>query len=440
MSFNMMELCEGVLKTAKKAGAENCRVGFSKRRFVEVEYRERKPETVKEATTQSIDVEIFVNGRYSSQNTADLRKETLNSFVKNVIETAKLLEEDPYRSLPDPNYYENRSKINLKLSDPDYTDITAEKRHEMAKNIEAACLDQGGDKVISVTSSVYDDFNEEVVLTSNGFQGERKTTQCWLSASMTAQDEGDRRPRGYDYAGTRIMKKLPSCEKIGIQAAKNTLELMGSKKIETEKLPIIIENRNVGRVLNGFVQAMNGWALQQKRSFLLDKKGEKMGSDLFTLVDDPHILEGMGSKLYDGDGLATKKRNMVENGILKDYYIDWYRSRKLGVEPTTGGTSNLLILPGKRSVKEMMKDLGRGVLINGFIGGNSNSNTGDFSIGITGHLFNNGEIVQAIAEMNIADNHLQFWNKLSEVGNDPWIYGNWQMPSLVFDDVVVSGT
>ena len=87
-----------------------------------------------------------------------------------------------------------------------------------------------------------------------------------------------------------------------------------------------------------------------------------------------------------------------------------------------------------------MKDLGRGVLINGFIGGNSNSNTGDFSIGITGHLFNNGEIVQAIAEMNIADNHLQFWNKLSEVGNDPWIYGNWQMPSLVFDDVVVSGT
>ena len=162
MSFNMMELCEGVLKTAKKAGAENCRVGFSKRRFVEVEYRERKPETVKEATTQSIDVEIFVNGRYSSQNTADLRKETLNSFVKNVIETAKLLEEDPYRSLPDPNYYENRSKINLKLSDPDYTDITAEKRHEMAKNIEAACLDQGGDKVISVTSSVYDDFNEEL--------------------------------------------------------------------------------------------------------------------------------------------------------------------------------------------------------------------------------------------------------------------------------------
>ena len=122
---------------------------------------------------------------------------------------------------------------------------------------------------------------------------------------------------------------------------------MGSKKIETEKLPIIIENRNVGRVLNGFCTGdETAGPCNKNVLFSWTKKEKKMGSDLFTLVDDPHILEGMGSKLYDGDGLATKKRNMVENGILKDYYIDWYRSRKLGVEPTTGGTSNLLILRG----------------------------------------------------------------------------------------------
>ena len=165
----------------------------------------------------------------------------------------------------------------------------------------------------------------------------------------------------------------------------------------------------------------------------------KIGSDIFTLVDDPHIAGAMGSKLYDGDGFATKKRTMIGNGVLKEYYIDWYRSRKLGVEPTTGGTSNLVLPPGKRPVEDIMKDLGRGILINGFIGGNSNSNTGDFSIGITGTLFEKGEPVQAVAEMNIADNHLEFWNKFSEAANDPWTYSGWIMPSLVFTDVVVSG-
>jgi len=130
---------------------------------------------------------------------------------------------------------------------------------------------------------------------------------------------------------------------------------------------------------------------------------------------------------------------MVEKGVLNEYYIDWYRSRKLGVEPTTGSPSNLILPPGKRSVAEIMKDLGRGIVINGFIGGNSNSNTGDFSIGITGRLLEKGEFTQAVSEMNIADNHLQFWNKLAEAANDPWTYSSWHMPSLVFTDVVVSG-
>ena len=119
--------------------------------------------------------------------------------------------------------------------------------------------------------------------------------------------------------------------------------------------------------------------------------------------------------------------------------MDWYYGRKLGWEPTTGGTSNLIIPPGNRSVKTIMKDLGRGIFVTGFIGGNSNSTTGDTSIGITGQLFDGGKSVQAVAEMNIADNHLKFWHKLAEAANDPWIYSSWRMPSLVFTDVVVSG-
>ncbi|MBN1466891.1 TldD/PmbA family protein [candidate division KSB1 bacterium] len=434
-----MNLCEFVLETAKIAGADDCRVAFSKNRFVEVQYRQHKPETVKEAATLGVDIDIYVNGRYSSQSTADVRTEALQAFIANAVETTKLLEEDAYRSLPDPSYYRGRAAIDLQLFDAGYEKITPELRHSMAKELEAACLDAGGDKAISVTSQVYDEFQEEKILTTNGFAGETQSTVCFAFAEMTAQDEGDRRPNGYHYAVDRSLKKLPDCREIGKKAAARTMELMGGKKLPTETLPVIIENRVAANVLNGFVSAMSGNALQQKRSFLLDKKGAHVGSDLFTLIDDPHIIGGLGSRLYDGDGFATKKRTMIENGVLQEYFIDWYRSRKLGVQPTTGGTSNLILPPGKRSVQEIMRDLGRGILINGFIGGNSNSNTGDFSIGITGTLFENGELTQAVAEMNIADNHLEFWKKLADLANDSWTYSSWRMPSLVFMDVVVSG-
>jgi len=236
-----------------------------------------------------------------------------------------------------------------------------------------------------------------------------------------------------------IRKNMPAPEKIGAEAATRTLDLLGGKKIKTETLPIIIENRNVPRILDGFLAGMYGSNIQQKRSFLADKKGGKIASKHFTLIDDPFVKGGFGSSLFDDDGFATKKRIMVDSGVLKEFYVDWYYSRKLGWEPTTGGKSNLIIPPGKRSVKEIMKDLGRGIFITGFIGGNSNSTTGDASVGIFGKLFENGKPVQAVAEMNIAGNHLKFWNNLIEVANDPWLYSSWRTPSLVFKDVVVSG-
>ncbi len=435
----MIDICESVLKTAGRAGASDCRVSFNKRRFVEVDYREHKPELVSEASTQNIDIQVFVDGCYSSRRTSDLRTNALKTFVSDTVEAARLLEKDPFRSLPDPGYYKGRTDKDLKIFDPKFNTVTPDQRHAIARDLENACIKAGGDKVISVNTTVYDVVDEEIVITSNGFSGEKKSTLCYAVGEMTLQDEGDRRPNGYDYALGRSYSELPSCSELGKMTASRTMDLMGCKKIPTETLPVIIENRNVSNVLNQFISAMSGRALQQKQSFLLEKEGKKIGSDIFALVDDPHIIGGLGSSTYDSDGFATKKRTMVEKGVLNEYFIDWYRSRKLGVEPTTGSPSNLVLPPGERSLAEIMKDLGRGILINGFIGGNFNSNTGDFSIGITGKLFDKGEFTQNVAEMNIAGNHLEFWNKLVEAANDPWTYSNIRTPSLVFNDIVVSG-
>jgi PmbA protein len=363
----------------------------------------------------------------------------LADFITKAVATTRLLAEDPYRTLPDPKYFEGREERDLGMLDMGHDTFTPEARHNMTKAIENACLAQGGDKVISVTSFERDYFTEGLLLASNGFEGYEASTIYVAGAEMTVQDEGDRRPEGFDYVVATSRKELPSPEEIGAGTAKRTLDLLGAKKIKTETLPIILENRNVSRLMGGFLQAMFGSSIQQKRSFLADKKGKKVGSKHFTLIDDPFVKGGLGSTTFDNDGMATKKRVMIDKGVLKEFYVDWYYSRKLGWEPTTGGPSNLILPPGKRSVKEIMKDLGRGIYITGFIGGNSNSTTGDASIGIIGHLFEGGVPVQAISEMNISDNHLKFWQRLAEVANDPWPYSGQRTPSLVFTDVVVSG-
>jgi PmbA protein len=439
MKKEMYDLSELSIKTAKSAGADECRVRIDSERFVEISYRKKKPENIKEASKKELFIEIFVKNRYSGQWTSDLRPNALKTFIRNAVTTTKLLAEDPFRTLPDSKYYQGRKNIDLKVLDPDYSKLSAESRHNLVKTIENNCLKVGGERIISVTAQEYDNRYESLMMSSNGFNGYREATIFWAGARVTVQGKGERRPNGYNYVAAVSQQKMPSPEEIGKVAAQRTLDLIGGKKIKTETLPIIIENRNVPRVLSGLVSAMYGRNIQQKRSFLGDKKGGKIGSDCFTIVDDPFIKGGLGSRLYDSDGFATKKRTMIDKGILKNFYIDWYYSKKLGWEPTTRGTSNVVIPPGKRSLKEIMKDLGRGILVTGFIGGNSNSTTGDASVGIIGKLFEKGEPIQTVVEMNIADNHLKFWQKVTEVANDPWIYSSWRTPSLVFSDVVVSG-
>lgn len=439
MNKEIRDLAAGAIKTAKAAGANDCRVGINSQRQVEISYRDHKPDTIKEASTKGLFVEIFVDNRYSVQNTSDLRKDALDSFITNAVATTKLLAEDPYRSLPDPKYYEGREDRDLGTYDSEHETFTPEERHAIAKGVENACFKHGGDKVLSVTAYERDYRVDGLLMASNGLEAYEASTVYLAGARMGVQGEGDRRPEGSDFVVTMSRKELPTPESIGARAAKRTLDLIGGKKIKTETLPVIIENRNVPRLLGGFLQAMFGRSIQQKRSFLADKKEKRIGSSYFTLIDDPFVMGGLGSTTFDNDGIATRKRVMIDKGMLKEFWVDWYYSRKLGWEPTTGGPSNLIIPPGNRSVKEIMKDLGRGIFITGFIGGNSNSTTGDASIGIIGHLFDGGVPVQPVSEMNISDNHLKFWQRLIEVANDPWPYSGQRTPSLVFTDVVVSG-
>jgi PmbA protein len=349
----------------------------------------------------------------------------------------KYLSQDPFRSLPDPKYYELQKKVDLQIYDPDYEKVTPEQRVKIAAEIEKIASSQS-DKIISCTAGYSDTFFESTKVHSNGFEGENRGTVFSAGAEVTVQDEKSR-PEDWDWRTVRFHKDLPASEVLAKSAVKRALNKLGQVKLQSGLYDMVVENRVNWRIFYSLSEPMSGQALQQKSSFLEGKLGQKIGSDSLTLIDDPFIFSGLGSRLFDGEGMAAKRRVILDKGVLKGYYIDTYYGKKLGMEPTSGSPANIITDYGTKSLDEMVKSMKKGILVTGFIGGNSNSTTGDFSFGIIGMYVENGEIVKPVHEMNISGNFTEFLNQLVEVGNDPYIYSSLRLPSLYFKDVQFSG-
>jgi PmbA protein len=437
-SKECFELARWAVSKARKLGARDAAVNVNDQRNVQVQFRDQTIEKLQEAKRHSLGISIYLGSRYSSQNTNDLRKESLEKFIGEAVAFTGYLGEDPFRHLPDPKYYQGREKKNLELRDPSYESLTSDGRIESARQAAEAAA-SASSRIVSVTSGFSDTLSRSVKVHSNGFEGEQEDTSFSLYANPTIKDDEGKLVEEYAYGNTRHRGDLPDPKKTGIEATERALRRMGQKKINSEKMDMIVENRQGGQVLDPLIGPMSGSALQQKQSYLEGKLGQKIASELLTLVDDPFLPRGQGSRLFDGEGLATRRRPVIENGILKTFYIDNYYGRKLGMEPTTGDSSNLVFQYGTRSGDEIIRGVPRGIFVTGFIGGNSNGTTGDFSYGISGMLIENGVMTRPVFEMNVSGNMKDLWSNLAEVGNDPDPYNNWRMPTLRFKDVEFSG-
>ncbi len=432
------ELAQWAMEKAIKAGANESAVTIRNNREVEIEYRDKQLDKLKESTQNSLDLNLYVDHKYSSHSTNDLRKETLNKFISEAVAMTKYLAKDKYRSLPESKYYPTAKGKDLDILDPDYDKVDAPKRLQIAKEIEAAAM-QESDKIISVTSSYSDTFTKLVKAQSNGFLGETERTTFVSVAEATVDDGEGGRPDAYSYAVTRYLSDMPDTEALGKEAVKRASRKIGQKKMESGKYTMVVENRAGRRLLGMFNTPLSGRGIQQKQSFLDGMKGKQIASEKLTAIDDPSIKKGLGSRHFDGEGLAAVKRPIIENGVLRNYFIDTYYGKKLEMEPTTGGASNLVFASGNQSPDEILKSLDKAIWVTGFIGGNSNNTTGDFSYGIMGQYIENGKIVHPVNEMNISGNALEFWKHLIEVGNDPFEYSSWRVPTMVFEGVEFSG-
>ncbi len=432
------ELAKWISVKLGKAGADESSVYISNSRKIEIEYRDGQIEKLKESTQNSLSLDLYVDSKYSSHSTNNLDRKDLEKFIEETVSMTKYLSKDKFRSLPDKKLYEGETDLDLKLNDPDYSKLETRQRVELVREVESAAKKRS-DKLISATAGYSDIFSESVMVNSNGFIGEKVSTSYSCGAEATVKDGDKGRPEDYYYSRSRFFKELPSPQFLGEKAVDYAVRKIGQEKINSGIFDMIIENRSVGRILHALYGPMSASSIQQKRSFLDGKIGKQITSEKLTIIDDPLIPKGLGSRSFDSEGITSRKRTIIENGILKDYYIDSYYGKKLGMTPNSGSSSNLVFEYGKRPIKDIVKNINKGILVTSFIGGNSNPTTGDFSYGVMGLLIEKGKIIKPVNEMNITGNISKLWGKLVEVGNDPYPYSSWRTPSVHFSDIHFSG-
>ena len=430
------KLVQWAMDYALKNGCQASRVRLYSGSNSSFEVRDMKIDKLQQASENSLTIQLFVDNRYGSFSTNRLDKKELEKFITNGIDSVRYLAEDKARTLPDSSLYYKGSE-NLQLFDLKFDSIHPDHKLELAMNVCDETMNKD-ERIISSNSSYSDEKGSTYLLTSNGFEGETKSTSFSLVSSVSIKGEGDARPESYWYDASLYYDSLQK-EGLGTKAIERVINKLGQQKVASGKYSMLVDNLNVAQLLYPMINALYGSSIQQKNSFFLEKLGQKVLGANVTIMDDPHQPKSFGARFFDSEGIATKRQPIFENGVLKTYFIDTYYGNKLGMPATIGQPSILTMELGNKDLNGLITLIDKGILITGFNGGNSNPTTGDFSYGIEGFLIEKGKLTKPVSEMNITGNFLTLWNNLKEVGNDPFKAASWKIPSLLFEGVDFSG-
>ena len=429
-------ICHSLLKFLLNKGCDQARVTFSKSTASSFSFQKNVLDRLEGNNENRIYLEIFVNKGFGSFSSNRIHIGELEKFASDSILAVKLLEEDPFRQLPDSNRY-YKSNENLDLFDSKIYELTTSQKFEILhKSLREIDLD--APQIVTAEVSYDDSLNSVYMIDSNGFENEKQTTTFSLGAGITLSTDTDARIEASDY---ELYCKWDKLTKTGLlqRAYNKALQKVGQKKIVSGVFNMITDNKSTNKFIHPILSAISGGSIDQKRSFLENRKGEKIFSDKFSLYDRPLQAEKLGSRLYDGEGVATENRTIIENGVLQNYYISTYYAKKLSLEPTIASPTGICLQMGSKNIDQIIASCESAIYVTGYNGGNSNPTTGDFSFGVEGFLIENGKISQAISEMNITGNFIDLWNNILEIGNDPRQNTSNQIPSMLFANVKFSG-
>ena len=433
----LLERATAAVDLAKAAGAAHVHASANQTRNVEYSLRDGILEKVQEDVARSVNLSLYVDGRYSRHSTSDLRPASLQAFVAEAVAMTRVLAPDPDRVLPDAALYPTGDAPDLGVVDAAVRTLDRDARMARLKAMEAGLT--GHADVISWTAGITDAENWSAAVNTNGLSGTHHSTSAWCGAEVTLQDPSGGRPEDWYWGGGHHIDGMPAADRVAEMCLRLARARVGSAKGPTAKTTMIVDPRSAGRLASRLLGPASARSIQQGRSFWADAVGQKLFSDKLSLTDAPLLKGGHSSRPYDGEGLASRTLPIVENGVVKNVYVDSYYGRKLGMAPTTGGRSNLQWATGDRDLAAILADVDDAIYVTSWLGGNADGTTGDFSFGLRGHRVTQGELGPPIGEMNVTGNLIDLFATLVEVGADPYAYSSTYSPTLVFEGVQFSG-
>ncbi len=426
----LIALGERVVEAAQKGGATVAEASVREGSHLTAKIRMREPELVEEAGSRALGLRVMIGQQVAVSYTSDLSDAGVNRLVEDALELAQLSEPDPFAGPPDPSLLSTREQhAELELFDEDMGNLGAGEAIARAKEGEAAALDSDARITNSDGSTFSRAAGGGVLVTSGGFRGGSRGTYASLSVVPVAADADGKNRRGYHWSAKRHLEELDTAKSVGLEAARRTLRKLGAQKVDTQEAPVVFDPDAARSILGLLAGCVNGSAIWRKTSYLLDKAGEQIASDLVTIVDDPLIPRAPGSRPYDGEGLLSRKNLVVEKGVLRTFLLDSYSARKLDQESTasasrgsSGGvgpsTSNFILSPGDVSHDDLLKSTKKGLYVTEMMGFGFNAVTGDFSRGAAGFWIENGELAFPVSEVTISLNLDQLLKRIDAVADD----------------------
>ena len=422
------------LDLSKKLGATDASVTVGNSISETVNFRNKKLDESNRSDNLGINIVTYINKKKSSISSSNLLNDNLKVLLEKCIETTKNTPEDEFNSLPDKELLANEVK-DLNLYDE--THFENDKKIEYLKKLEESA--SISDKIINTESSFSENKSNFILANTHGFCKGYKSSSFTASSVTVAKDEKSME-RDYEYSSRCHLKDIKNPEDLGMMAANQTIRKLSPKKIGSEKISIIFDKRIAKVLLNTFASAISSSAISRGTSFLKDKIDQKIFSDNINIFDKPDLLKGVGSRSFDSEGVKTDTLKLVEHGRLKHYLIDTYNGKKLNLKSNgrCGGTSNLYFDNGDIEYKDLLKSNPKSLYITETIGHGNNIVTGDYSVGATGFLVENGNIKYPINEITIAGNFKEMFQNIT-LANDLEFEYSTNSPTVMIEGMVVAG-
>ncbi len=428
---------EQAITLAQRRGATAAEAGVGVSSGLSVTVRLGEVETLEYQRDRSLGVTVYVGQRKGSASTANLTPSAVEETVTKALSIASFTAEDAFAGLPDAGLMA-RDLPDLDLCHP--WDIDAPAAIELAKRCEAAGLAMDPRIRNSEGASVATHRKLRVLGNSHGFVGGYPSTSHTVSCVVLGQANGEMQ-RDYWYTAARDWRALEDVEEVGRKAAGRAIGRLGAGKLPTRKAPILFAPEIARGLISHLVGAIGGGAQYRRSSFLLDAAGQQIFPPAISLRERPHLRGALGSAPFDAEGVATRDRDLVVNGVLTGYLLDAYSARKLGLTTTgnAGGVHNLVVEGDRLHYDALLQRLGTGLLVTEMMGQGVNAVTGDYSRGAAGFWIEHGAIDRPVHEITVAGNLRDVYRGIVALGDDVDCRGSIHCGSLLIEQMTIAG-